>query len=111
MGVYIKGMEMSDRCSRCDAAFPDGVGWSCPLIKGRPNIDNQKGRRKDCPLGPVSPHGEWYGEADGYADGELVYDTWSCGCCGKHFPEWDEKPDWNYCPNCGANMREAHDGI
>ena len=50
--------------------------------------------------------GEWFGEADGYSDGELVYDTWSCGCCGKYFPEWDEKPDWNYCPNCGADMRD-----
>ena len=50
--------------------------------------------------------GEWIGEADGYADGELVYDMWSCGCCGKYFPEWDEKPDWNFCPNCGADMME-----
>ena len=22
------------------------------------------------------PQGEWIGEADGYADGEFVYDTW-----------------------------------
>ena len=48
--------------------------------------------------------GEWYGEAYGYADGELVYDIWSCPVCGKRFDEWDEKPDWNYCPNCGALM-------
>lgn len=49
---------------------------------------------------------EWYGEADGYADGELVYDMWSCPVCGKRFEEWEEKPDWNFCPNCGADMRE-----
>lgn len=49
---------------------------------------------------------EWYGEADGYADGELVYDIWSCPVCGKRFEEWEEKPDWNFCPNCGADMRE-----
>ena len=48
--------------------------------------------------------GEWYGEADGYADGELVYDMWSCPFCGKWFEEWEEKPDWNFCPNCGARM-------
>jgi rubrerythrin len=48
---------------------------------------------------------EWYGEGDGYADGELVYDMWSCPICGKRFEEWEEKPDWNFCPNCGADMR------
>ena len=51
--------------------------------------------------------GEWLGEGDGYADGFLVLDTWSCSVCGKYFPEWEEKPDWNYCPNCGADMQEA----
>ena len=49
--------------------------------------------------------GTWYGSGDGYADGHLVIDEWECPCCGKYFPEWDEKPDWNYCPNCGADMR------
>ena len=50
--------------------------------------------------------GEWYGESDGDADGCPVYDIWSCPCCGKYFDEWDEKPTWNFCPNCGADMRE-----
>lgn len=53
---------------------------------------------------------EWYGEADGYADGYPVYDMWSCPVCGKRFDEWEEKPDWNFCPNCGADMRELNNG-
>ena len=59
------------------------------------------------PAADVRPvvRGKWYGEADGYADGELVYDMWSCPICGKRFEEWEEKPDWNFCPNCGADMR------
>lgn len=48
--------------------------------------------------------GYWYGEADGYSDGELVYDEWFCSECGTHFNEWDDKPTWKYCPNCGAKM-------
>ena len=46
------------------------------------------------------PQGEWIGEADGYADGELVYDTWYCSNCG--YVVDDEPPTWNYCPNCGC---------
>lgn len=47
------------------------------------------------------PQGEWIGEADGYADGELVYDTWYCSNCG-YVVDDDEPPTWNYCPNCGS---------
>lgn len=38
-------------------------------------------------------------EGDGYADGHLVYDTWICPCCEKHYEvDYD---DYEYCPNCG----------
>lgn len=49
--------------------------------------------------------GEWIGTADGYADGELVYDMWECSECG-HEEETDD-PDMlpHYCPYCGADMR------
>ena len=49
-------------------------------------------------------HGHYIGEADGYADGELVYDIWSCSECGCYFEDWDEQPTYNFCPNCGAKM-------
>lgn len=38
-------------------------------------------------------------EGDGYYNGELVYDTWICPCCGKDYEvEYD---DYKYCPECG----------
>ena len=40
---------------------------------------------------------------DGYADGELVYDTWICPNCGEHYEiEYD---DYEYCPNCGQHIK------
>ena len=38
-------------------------------------------------------------EGDGYADGQLVYDTWICPCCGQHYEVDCDRYD--YCPNCG----------
>ena len=62
----------------------------------------------DFTVADVAPvrHGYWVGTGDGYADGELVYDMWACSECGFDADGADEKPDWKYCPNCGARMDE-----
>lgn len=48
--------------------------------------------------------GTWCADYDGYADGEPVYDMWWCSACGEYFDEWDDRPTWNFCPNCGCAM-------
>ena len=41
-------------------------------------------------------------EGDGYFDGKLVYDTWICPCCGKHYEvDYDE---YDFCPDCGQRL-------
>ena len=42
-------------------------------------------------------------EGDGYADGQLVYDTWICPRCGKHYEV--DCDDYDYCPNCGQRIK------
>lgn len=32
--------------------------------------------------------------------------SWCCGTCGCVFEEIDWKPEYNFCPNCGADMRK-----
>ena len=51
--------------------------------------------------------GEWIGSADGYADGELVYDIWECSECGYVIDEEDD-PDMlpQFCPKCYAPMTD-----
>lgn len=51
--------------------------------------------------------GEWMGSADGYADGELVYDIWTCSECGYVIDEEDD-PDMlpQFCPKCYAAMTD-----
>ena len=51
-------------------------------------------------------HGVWVGEADGYADGELVYDVWYCSECNYCIDDGTDDPELlpNYCQKCGAKM-------
>lgn len=55
---------------------------------------------------PERLHGEWIPKA--------VHNCWTrfeCSVCGYyHEPVHDfgeSKPDFNFCPNCGADMREG----
>ena len=51
--------------------------------------------------------GEWIGSADGYADGELVYDIWECNECGYVIDEEDDSDMLpQFCPKCYAAMTD-----
>ena len=54
-------------------------------------------------------HGQWEGEGDGYADGEIVLDVWHCSQCGYCIDDGTDNPDClpKYCPGCGAKMDGA----
>lgn len=82
----------------------------CNLHRGI--IDALQAIISDIPSADVRPvvRGHYVGEYDGYADGNPVYDMWYCSECGCFFEDWDEKPTYNFCPNCGADMREVDNG-
>ena len=50
-----------------------------------------------------TPHGLYY-EADGYSEGELVYDMADCPSCGHRFEYLESVWGSNYCPNCGLKL-------
>ena len=92
-----------------DALLNDGIRVRCGFYdNGLIMIPMRDVREsiKNAPTIEAEPvkHGIWIGTADGYADGELVYDMWECSECGFDADGADEKPDWHYCPNCGAKM-------
>ena len=42
-------------------------------------------------------------EGDGYDEnGNLIYDTWICPNCGKHYEVYYD--DYDFCPNCGQAL-------
>lgn len=51
---------------------------------------------------PERKTGTWIA-VDYFADGKQAYREWECSACGCVVE--DEKPTWNFCPMCGADMR------
>ena len=47
-------------------------------------------------------------EGDGYDEnGNLIYDTWICPNCGRHYEvDYD---DYDFCPDCGQAIDKALD--
>lgn len=96
MGIYID-MEMPKICGQCQIK----LGIDCELWRHIRSVSLN--RHKDCPLVPaanVRPvvRGKWIW--DGY-----VYDVpWQCSNCGV-----SHDADSNFCPNCGADMRDEQD--
>ena len=60
---------------------------------------------KDIPAADVAPvrHGKWEWDTD---------DIYMCSNCAEksHVKEVMGRPEWVYCPNCGAMMDGGHDG-
>ncbi len=67
------------------------------VIDGTPTIDAV----------PVV-HGRWVG----YHEADIGYDEYGVRCSNCNFEVEDHEVDFimNYCPNCGADMRERSEG-
>ena len=100
MGVYINGMEMPRNCDDCrldiDCAYDESQdGYK--MIGGRP---------RKCPLVPaadVRPVVWAYWKSVPHKRARV------CSRCEADEPYKfadDDANVYNYCPNCGANMRE-----
>ena len=90
-----RGIEINGNAVRV-AEFLQGLDVAISALRGPTREQVEKVWR-----------GEWMGSADGYADGELVYDTWECSHCGYVIDEEDD-PDMlpQFCPKCYAAMTD-----
>ena len=63
---------------------------------------------------PIRPKGHWeHGkelskEYRGRILVDVTYADWHCSNCN-YVIKGTVKPKWNYCPNCGADMREVEE--
>ena len=90
-----------------DRMFLDTYYWLKMLSEYRKNGTVEEFREAVEKQKPKMPDYE----GDGYADEEMVYDTWICPNCGKKYEvDYD---DYKHCPNCGQaideNLEETKD--
>ena len=87
-------------CMPCRRAGKDYNGLNCRACW----VDDMMGDVDDAPAADVAPvrHGRWI-EQEKYNFG-IMYD---CSLCGDRI--LDNGHSWNYCPNCGADMRGIND--
>lgn len=107
-------MSNKDLAEMIDIAFAivivfGSILWFILYHKLDKIYDELKEIRKEKKEKKEVKHGHYKGVYDGYADGNPVYDIWYCSECNYYFEDWDEKPTYNFCPNCGAEMRERRE--
>lgn len=81
---------------------------------GHLNLHNALEAFNEIPAADVRPvvRGEWIAEQfvdDGGLLHEILskHDTLVCSICGYKYLDLFDSPRHNFCPNCGADMREA----
>ncbi len=93
--AVIKDLQKNIEREMPGATLGTVMGLISCYIDAQPTVDAE----------PVR-HGYWRGEADGYVDGELMYDTWYCSECDYCIDDGIDDVELlpNYCPDCGAKM-------
>ena len=98
MSILIEGMTMPKNCDNCWALDDYGDYPRCRIT------DEQRGysfpvrekRMDKCPLVELPLHGRWIEEPNCF---------YRCSKCGEHYPSIKGYMSYNFCPNCGVDMR------
>ena len=99
------GIEATDANDVYSCGMRNGMRWCMSLI------DDKEPKYENCPPAPPErKKGKWvHGreiarEMVGDAVAAIFYEGWQCSEC-KYIVEEEREPLWNFCPNCGADMR------
>ena len=101
----------NNRCTPCDCGWFDKyqVDESCKEIIMWKAADAIEALQAQLPKRGQYVHGrELSREYIGDCLVSIDYEDWRCSVCGIVFEQWS-MPTYNYCPNCGAKMREVQE--
>lgn len=100
----------------CDGCTPADSGYCPDSIELQPPISKREWYQKGYEAGlksvqPQKMRGKWNVYYHGEENGKSIF-SYSCNQCGYGAPYnfiggVCEQKKWNFCPNCGADMRET----
>lgn len=111
MNILIKNMEMPSSCDRCWALDDYGDYPRCRITEEQRgyNFPIREKRMDKCPLVLIPSYGRWIKKdiwSEGVGMGESYGYYYECSECGCRIQGDYNKCGYNFCPNCGADMRE-----
>lgn len=114
--VAIKDFGMPSCCENCNINKFDYLGsqgtahWNCAITENECE-DYENKRNSDCPLVDIEERkaGKWINKSHKSGCG-ILFVASECTCCRKKTLFNCDELLYNYCPNCGADMRGAENG-
>lgn len=105
---------MADFIRREDALFALRKAERGGSMTALTRLERAYAEIREMPAADVAEvvYGQWEGEGDGYADGEIVLDVWHCSQCGYCIDDGTDDPARlpKYCEGCGAKMDGGSNG-
>ena len=109
MGLFIPNMKMPKRCADCEHLWYSQLNQTGKCGLNDTLFDGYlSGRNPNCPLVEMSgieerKRGSWGYRWKIHGDGRRPTELFPCSECG-----YENTSATNFCPNCGADMREIH---
>lgn len=102
--IYTEALEEGIRCAMCTNTIKSETGCDGGCIVDTKMYNKVMTEINSRLLRKPPRKGHWEVVSDGYGD-----NTYICECSECKDTVWvykDANRKWNYCPNCGADMRE-----
>lgn len=103
--IYTEGLEECIRCAMCTNTIKGDTGCDGGCIVDTKMYNKVMTEINSRLLRRLPRKGHWKVVSDGYSDSAYICECSECEDTVWVYKDADRK--WNFCPNCGADMRKV----
>lgn len=105
--IYTEALEEGIRCAMCTNTIKSDTGCDGGCIVDAKMYNKVMTEINSRLLRKPPRKGHWEVVSDGYSDNAYICECSECKDTVWVYKDADRR--WNYCPNCGADMREGEE--